>query len=270
MKCKICGNETTEIFCARILAKYDVAYLQCSDCGFIQTEEPHWLAESYQEAITSLDIGLVTRNMLFSKISSSLIRWFFDRERPFIDYAGGHGLFVRMMRDRGYRFFWQDEYCDNTFAKNFEFDRNEESSKVKAFEMLTAFEVFEHLVDPVAELEKMVKFSDSIFLSTRLQPAQTFTSAEDWWYFSPGIGQHVAFYSKESLERLADKFGMRLYTNGINLHLLTKKRFRLNPIRAVSSWHYAVSSLFGTHFRNKRSLMKSDMKLAENKLHHSD
>ncbi len=63
MNCKICNAVSTEIFEKRILNKYTSQYYQCNACDFIQTDEPIWLQEAYNNAITSLDIGLLNRNL---------------------------------------------------------------------------------------------------------------------------------------------------------------------------------------------------------------
>ena len=61
--CKICSAETTFIFNGKILNKYNINYFRCPNCDFIQTENPYWLEEAYGSAISSLDIGLVGRNI---------------------------------------------------------------------------------------------------------------------------------------------------------------------------------------------------------------
>jgi hypothetical protein len=96
-----------------MLGKYEAKYYQCSDCQFIQTEEPFWLEEAYKDAITKLDIGLVYRNENITPIISTIIQLLFSKSKRFIDYGGGYGLFVRMMRDRGFDFYRQDIYCEN-------------------------------------------------------------------------------------------------------------------------------------------------------------
>ncbi len=41
-----------------------------------------------------------------------------------MDFGAGHGVFVRMMRDKGFDFFWNDIYCKNLYAKDFEYTEN--------------------------------------------------------------------------------------------------------------------------------------------------
>ena len=202
-----------------MLAKYTVKYYQCPNCKFIQTENPHWLNEAYGNAITTLDIGLVYRNEYLVPIVSTIINLFYNDNGPYLDYGGGYGLFVRMMRDRGFDFYRQDIYCENLFAKQFDVSDLPPGSQ---FNMLSAFEVFEHLPDPIPEVEKMLSLSDSIFFTTELQPADS-NSLNNWWYFTPETGQHVSLYSLQSLSKLAERFNLHLLSHN-NLHLLSKSK----------------------------------------------
>jgi len=61
--CKICGYKSQKHDTAKVLEKYDVNYWHCSKCGFVFTDEPFWLEEAYSSAISSLDVGVVQRNI---------------------------------------------------------------------------------------------------------------------------------------------------------------------------------------------------------------
>ena len=130
----------------------------------MQTAVPYWLAESYASVINEIDIGPINRAVAGSKIVKGIILSMFHREGKFIDYGAGYGVLVRMMRDLGFDFYWCDKYCDNIFAKHFVADRE------TRFELLTAFEIFEHLVDPLSEIKAMLAFSDNLLFSTLLVP----------------------------------------------------------------------------------------------------
>lgn len=220
VSCKICGNLSAEIFNTKVLLKYDVAYYKCGNCGFIQTQEPFWLEEAYSSAITSLDIGLIYRNLQNKPIVETAIKYLFNREEKFVDYGGGYGMFVRIMRDVGFDYYRQDIYCENTFAKNF--DVTDIKGENVKFELLTAFEVFEHLLDPLEEFEKMLSYSENIFFTTSIYPDNT--DLTKWWYLIPETGQHIALYSEESLAYIASMFGMYYYRHN-EYHLITKTKF---------------------------------------------
>jgi 2-polyprenyl-3-methyl-5-hydroxy-6-metoxy-1,4-benzoquinol methylase len=217
MKCKICDGAVRQLFSKKVLHRYDVAYFQCSACHFIQTEEPYWLGEAYEHAIARLDVGLVWRGERMAPVVSTLVRTFFGPDARFLDYGGGYGLFVRMMRDRGFDFHRQDIHCENIFAEQFDLSDLPAGSR---FDMVTAIEVFEHLQDPVAELEQMLRLSDTILFTTELQPADA-AALGDWHYFVPETGQHISLFHRESLAALARRLGLHLLSHK-DIHLLSK------------------------------------------------
>lgn len=233
--CLICGTHCTFLFRAEVLGKHSVSYFECASCGFIQTEKPYWLEEAYGTAISTLDVGLVSRNISLSKTVASMIQSNFDIRGRFLDYAGGYGLFVRLMRDSGFDFYREDCHCENLFAKNLDLKDLPPGSR---FELVTAFEVFEHLANPLLEIEKMFIFSDSVLFSTELIPGKI-QSAKDWWYFVPETGQHISFFTMSSLESLAASLKCRLYSDGTSLHILTRRElthpFRPKPLQLIQS-----------------------------------
>ena len=215
------------LFTSKVLNKYDVDFYRCNDTGFIQTETPFWLDEAYSTAITKLDLGLPYRNIGLSNRVSEILLKHFNSKGIYLDYAGGYGLFTRLMRDKGFNFYSTDKFCQNLFAVHFDLDQLPAHSK---FDVVTAFEVFEHLTDPLTEVKAMLAYSDNLIFSTELQMSGI-SKVEDWWYFTPETGQHVAFYNEESLKAIANRLGYRFYTDGISMHLFTKTDFQQNPLK---------------------------------------
>jgi hypothetical protein len=226
MQSKITGGDTTLLFTTRVLNKYDVKYYRCMDTGFIQTEEPYWLADAYSSAITKLDVGMVFRNQHLAGSTAKLLVTNFDKNSRFLDYAGGYGLFTRLMRDKGFNFYHTDAYCQNIFAEYFDLSALAANS---TFELITAFEVFEHLPDPITEIKRMLTYGNNLLFSTELQPDKI-KSVNDWHYFATETGQHVAFYNETSLKAIAQQLGYNFYTDGRFLHLFTQRKFDHNPL----------------------------------------
>jgi 2-polyprenyl-3-methyl-5-hydroxy-6-metoxy-1,4-benzoquinol methylase len=256
MICKICSSNSELFSRAEILNKYSIQYFKCPECGFIQTEEPYWLEEAYSEVINRSDIGLLARNLELSKTTKVILMFLFDKKKKFLDYGAGYGVFVRLMRDFGFDFYWMDKYSDNLFAKDFETKHSDK------FELLTAYEVFEHLVQPAEEVENMLKYSDNILFSTFLIPANE-PKPEEWWYYALDHGQHIVLYSRKSLEILAKKFDLNFYTNGKNLHLFSKKK-KNNLMFKIISFPYASGLL--NPFLSRKSLLDDDYKMVLSKL----
>ncbi len=238
----------------KILGKYNIQYFQCRNCQFVQTEDPYWLEETYVEAINDSDIGLIGRNIFLSRISQAVILTFFDGNAKFVDYGGGYGLFVRLMRDAGFDFYRFDQFCANLFVKGFEANLEYQNQ----YELVTAFELFEHLIQPLDEIEKMLKFSKNIFFSTNLIPSNN-PKPDEWWYYGLEHGQHISLYTRKSLAIIANEFHLNLYSHGNSLHLLTPERIPSFLFTAVL--RYKIATLLIPLLRKKlkkKSLLADD------------
>lgn len=249
--CNICSEQTTLVFNAKVLGKYDVKYYHCTVCDFLQTEKPYWLEEAYDESINISDTGIMKRNYSFSKIATVIIFFFFDRTKKFLDFAGGYGIFTRLMRDIGYDYYWYDKYSGNLVARGYEY--NDKSDKI---ELLTSFEAFEHFENPIAEIEKMLKISKNILFSTNLT-SNDILSPEKWWYYGLEHGQHISFYNKKTFEYIAKKFNLNFYTNNSDTHLLTAKKINKFLFKNIFKMNKIGLSYFTK--RMMKSLTLNDM-----------
>ena len=249
MKCKICNNTSEMIDKGKILNKYNINYYQCTSCGFVQTEEPYWLDESYSEAISLSDTGIMARNLIFSNLATIIISMLLDKNGEFLDYGGGYGILTRLMRDNGYNFFWYDKYTKNLLAKGFEGELSN-----KRYDAVTSFENFEHFEDPLSDIEKIFSISDFVLFSTDLVtvPAPT---TEKWWYYCLEHGQHVSLYSRQSLEYVASKYKYNFLSNGLNTHIFSKQPINKNIFFLTKM----ITKLGLKKFFVKESKINSDM-----------
>jgi 2-polyprenyl-3-methyl-5-hydroxy-6-metoxy-1,4-benzoquinol methylase len=151
------------------------------------------------------------------------------------------------MRDKGFDFSWADLHASNDYARGFEYQEEE------TYDFLTAFEVLEHLTDPVADLSKMMSLSENVFVSTCVVPEPAPGLAE-WWYFVPTSGQHIAFYTAESLRILAATFGRHLLSVG-PYHLFSKRPKSAFLYRLAT--HFRTASILNSMLR-RPSLIESD------------
>ncbi len=260
MKCKICNSQSNKIFEKKVLLKYNVAYYRCESCLFVQTEEPYWLDEAYQSAITSLDIGLPYRNIILRTELEKIIDSFFPESSTYLDFAGGYGLFVRLMRDNGFNFYRQDDYCENIFAKHFDIA----DIQLDKFDLVTAFEVLEHFNNPIDEITKIFNYSDTVIFTTELAPEST-EEIENWWYIAQETGQHIGFFSKKSMEYIASKFKKNYYCKDGKIHVFTSKdidEYRINyaffDIKRYEKKNFWGKTIHVNYYKERESLLDAD------------
>ena len=245
MNCRVCNSESKKLFEAKVLNKYVISYYHCSNCSFLQTEKPYWLDEAYNDPINYSDTGLVKRNLLLSQVTSSVLFYFFDKNGSYLDYAGGYGLFVRLMRDIGFDFYWHDIYTPNLMARGFEY---KEGNKV---DLVSVFETFEHFVNPMDEIEKILKISRNILFSTALL-ADAIPQPDAWWYYGLEHGQHIAFYNAKTFQFIAKKYGLNFYTNG-KIHLLTEKKINAAAYKLHTKILFVIlSKIVALRMKSKR------------------
>ncbi len=215
MECRLCSNEfINPLFIGRIFEK-NINYFDCSQCGYVQTEHPYWLDKSYSSPINNCDTGIMGRNLSNVGLVLATLSVLQSMGGVVVDFAGGYGILVRLLRDRGVEALWTDPYCRNLLAVGFEY-KNEKAN------LVTAFEAFEHFVDPLIEIEKMFAVAPNLLISTSLI-ATPAPQLDQWWYYGLNHGQHIGFFRRKTLMFIAQKFGKHLASDGVSRHIFTEK-----------------------------------------------
>lgn len=234
------------MFNKTVLFKYDVSFFKCANCGFMQTEEPYWIQEAYSSPLSTTDTGLLMRPMNFSRVAEGIIMKWFDPLGPFLDYGGGNGVFVRMMRDKGFNFFRYDKYADNVYSIGF--DLSDLQDKPVRFELITSIEAIEHFENPLAEISGMLSMGDNLLFTTYINDTVASDQLKDWWYLGEYNGQHISFYSAKSLKIIAETHNCYYYTNNIDTHLFSKKKIpgvEFSQTYNLNRWHKLRNKLVG-------------------------
>ena len=219
MNCRCCGDVLISSVFSGVLLGREIAYYDCPNCGYVQTESPYWLDEAYLRPINNSDTGLVLRNIRNSNyVLVALDLLGLKGGVKVVDFAGGYGLLVRLLRDKGVDALWTDPFCKNIFAIGFEM-----GPETREIGLITAFEAFEHFEYPLIELEKMFNISANVLFSTDLI-SDSLPRFDEWWYYGEEHGQHIGFFRHRTLKYLAKKYNKYLYTNGRDIHLLSDSR----------------------------------------------
>ena len=218
MNCRLCSSAISSTFANAKILGHTVKYYECDICGYVQTEEPTWLDEAYASPINPSDTGIMARNLSNVGLVLASLALMKERRGKVVDYAGGHGFLVRLLRDKGINALWMDPYSENLVARGFEYSGGGGAS------LVTAFEAFEHFVNPVEEMPRFLDISPNILLTTTLAPRPV-PQPTNWWYYGLDHGQHIGFYRVETLQYLADKFSLNLLSDGSSTHFFTEKKY---------------------------------------------
>lgn len=209
----------------------------CGRCGLYEFPEPTWLDEAYKDPIADIDVGLAARCRIVSSIVETVVRAQRVQRGKLLDFGGGYGLLTRFVRDAGLEMLHHDPMAANLFAQGFEGLPGDD------YALCTMSEVLEHLGDPRSVFDQL-RHIDLLLTTTEIVPPGM-TDLEPWPYLIPDLGQHITFYGRRSLQRLADDFGYRLASDGFGVHLFYRgrlsrvartvlRRHRLAPVTAVA------------------------------------
>ena len=229
LQCRLCGYDISHSIFRGRNPWEDVDYYECPRCAYVQTQQPTWLSAAYEHPINVSDTGIMVRNLANLELVISTLALLGCRHQKVVDCAGGYGILVRMLRDKGVDAYWNDAYTSNLLSKGFEYSGANAG-------LVTAFEAFEHFVYPLTEAKKLKSISNNILVSTDLIPSPAPLPSQ-WWYYGQEHGQHIGFFRVKTLNYLANELGLNLLTDGRSLHLLSKRKLSLrtwNFLRKIS------------------------------------
>lgn len=218
-ECRLCGGSTEERFRKLVLGKFDVGFFRCADCGSLQSDLPFWLDEAYEGSnLAAIDTGAAQRNL--TNLAATFVVAKSIGAGSLIDHGGGDGLLCRLLRDYGLNAFVRDRYAINLYAPGHVAPIGMNS------DLLTAFEVVEHFVNPREEMAELFRGNPTALLfSTGIFDDQS----SDWWYLTPESGQHVFFYSQKALANFGASRGYLVFFSG--QFILFLRRGALSPLR---------------------------------------
>lgn len=205
-----------------------IYYFRCSRCEFCFAPEMcAWSLDDFERRIYNDDYLEVDPDYLDSRPranAAGLIKTFGDHGLSIrhLDYGGGTGLLSDLLVEQGWESISYDPFVD----------RDRSLPDLGKFDLVTAYEVFEHVPDPdrlAAELAALLAVDGVILFSTLLSDGNiTLGQRLTWWYASPRNG-HISLYSRKSLSMLAEKHHFKFGSFSEGFHAL----WRYIPIWAT-------------------------------------
>ena len=231
ISCRLCGAQADFSFSRRARDGDEIKCYECTSCHSLQTQVPYWLDDEYAAAAAytypNLDTSAAER-ALRGRIAVCFL-WklcgFSSPEDKLLDWGGGPGLLVRLLRDVGIDAYNYDKYAKNHFASGF--SRSDEHR----YSFVTAFEVFEHFANPATDLEAIFALQPSFFLiSTCIFKNQ----GPDWSYLGPAKSEHVFFYSERALQLIGRRFGYQVFRLPHEITLFFKSPISTTRLRLAN------------------------------------
>jgi SAM-dependent methyltransferase len=223
MKCRICGSSTRVVlskesnvscgdyFEGRRLYPDDKGAFElreCLSCGFAWFDAfTAWTDEDFRENIYNDDYHLCDAPFLEER-PARLAAWLLPLVggKSLLDYGGGEGLLARKLRDKGID------------ARSFDPYYGEDDLPAGNFDIVTSFEVVEHVPDQDWLFDAMAGFiapDGLLIFSTLLRPERL---DPDWWYASPRNG-HAVFHTEESLSMVCARAQLSLHSLSREMHV---------------------------------------------------
>jgi hypothetical protein len=208
--CKLCLQDTRLIKAA----KPDIQYYRCNYCDFIFIDDNYLISTEeeivrYRQHDNTMDnVGYVS--MLNNFITRSVLPYK-NSIRSILDYGCGESpVLASLLKVEGFEveiydkfFFPQTIYQDKTY------------------DLITATEVIEHLNNPLDTFKlfrSLLNKNGGISIMTLFHP-QNDALFIDWWYRRDRT--HISFYSKSTIDYIAQKCGMKLlYFDDMNICVL--------------------------------------------------
>ena len=211
---KICDKENP----LRLpLSGIPIYYRRCVACGFIFSDMfDSWSHQDFTDNIYNAEYIKFDpdyANFRPRTNAETIIRMFRNTraEISCLDYGGGNGQLAAHLRDAGFR---KAETFD-------QFNPEYQSFPPGQFNLVTCFEVFEHVTEPKHLVESLVGIVEKgglILFTTLLQPANIEQSGVAWWYIGPRNG-HLSIFSTKSLVLLFERLGFRFGSINDVLHV---------------------------------------------------
>jgi hypothetical protein len=230
----------------RPLSGIPIYYYLCEQCGFCFAPEfRQWSSKDFSEKIYNEDYSDVDPNHVRVRPEQnalSLTNMFKGREEHIkhIDYGGGNGLLANLVSRSGWNSISYDPFIT----------KDAHVTESYRFNLITAFEVFEHISDVhslMTQLESLLDRDGIILFSTLLSDGEIVRNRRlSWWYASPRNG-HISLFSRKSMNLLASTYEFRVGSFSPGLHMFFRElphwgSHLIKPVARSQNTHHSSTT----------------------------
>lgn len=214
------------------LAGVPIRYVVCDECGFCFAPEMHkWPLKKFEELIYNDEYVQVDPDYLDNRprANAGSLRAAFpslpDAVRH-LDYGGGNGLLAKLLRESNWNSASYDPFIN----------RDTSPEQLGKFDLITVFEVFEHVPDVqglMSDLRSLLSSEGLVIFSTLLSDGNIRPNERlNWWYAAPRNG-HISLFSRKSLTILAHESGFDFgsFSDGVHVFFRDVPKWASHIIR---------------------------------------
>jgi hypothetical protein len=193
-----------------------ISYRRCADCGFLFTDAfDDWSEAQFGEHIYNDGYAAVDPDYQLSRPRNNAglvdrLWGQYKEQLRVLDYGGGNGVLCETLRAAGYPVAVSYDPLVPQYAQRPE----------GKFNLVTCFETFEHMPDPLAGIASILASVDEpgfVMLSTVVQPMEFDKIGLDWWYIGPRNG-HISIFSHQALVLAWQRYGYQLVSFHDGMH----------------------------------------------------
>ena len=229
MICLVCGNKNEKEFTQYLSLDY---LSQCQKCGMVFMSEIKQ-AENYYQDKTSREFDSAKQNTRFRNCCNRLgeFKNFLNRRMNILDVGCNEGSFLKVARDAGYKITGLEpntklvEYARGQGLPVIE-GTLEDFRPEQDFDVITLFNVLEHLKEPKAALDKVRSLlAPAGFLVLEIPNIGSFLAKkmkEDWEMITI---EHFFYFSPKTIQSFLNNCGFKV---------------RKISVRQFDEWHLGV------------------------------
>ncbi len=230
IKCNICGSERYEVLIKPEKKMIDPGKIlsasggvmgtqrvvRCKECGLAYVNprvKPGLVVKSYSEADDSLYASQAEVRMSTFEDSLSFVEKYSPKKGRILDVGAAAGFFLKVAKDKGWKVWgvepskWSAKFANENYKVNVKQGVLEEAKfSDNFFDVVTMWDVLEHVPDPTAELREIYRILKPGGLLVINYPdfgtSMAQLAGSKWWFL---LSVHLFYFDRNSLTKLLKK-----------------------------------------------------------------
>lgn len=232
ISCNICGSKEREVIIKPSRKVSDPTKIisasggvmgtqqvvKCKSCGLCYVNpriKPDIVVNSYSEADDSLYASQAEGRISTFKESLKLVEKYAKKKGRILDIGAAAGFFLKVAKDNGWETYgvepskWSSEFANRNYKVNVKQGVLKEARfKDSFFDVVTMWDVLEHVPDPSSELKEVFRILKPggmlIINYPDFGTPMARLAGSKWWFL---LSVHLFYFDRNSIEQILIKSG---------------------------------------------------------------